>query len=183
MDHRSSPGEILKSLWLVFGDIGTNPIFTVPIIFLLIKPTEANVMGVLSLIIWTLIIIVCVEYTWLAMSLGQRGEGGTIVLMESLIRLLKSNKQIAFVTFLSFIGISFLIGDGVITPAISILSAVEGMRLIPRLEGMRQEILIFIAGFIAIILFAFQRKGSDKVAGAFGPIMLTWFLSLRRYKG
>ena len=98
--------------------------------------------------------------------------------MESLIRLLKSNRQIAFVTFLSFIGISFLIGDGVITPAISILSAVEGMRLIPRLEGMRQEILILIAGFIAIILFAFQRKGSEKVAGAFGPIMLVWFLSL-----
>jgi len=178
MAHRSSHREIIKSLGLVFGDIGTNPIFTVPIIFLLIKPTEANVMGVLSLIIWTLIIIVCVEYTWLAMSLGQRGEGGTIVLMESLIRLLKSNRQIAFVTFLSFIGISFLIGDGVITPAISILSAVEGMRLIPRLEGMRQEILVFVAGFIAIILFAFQRKGSEKVAGAFGPIMLVWFLSL-----
>ena len=178
MAHRSYPGEIIKSLGLVFGDIGTNPIFTVPIIFLLIKPTEANVMGVLSLIIWTLIIIVCVEYTWLAMSLGQRGEGGTIVLMESLIRLLKSNRQIAFVTLLSFIGISFLIGDGVITPAISILSAVEGMRLIPRLEGMRQEILVFVAGFIAIILFAFQRKGSEKGAGAFGPIMLVWFLSL-----
>ena len=178
MAHRSSHREIIKSLGLVFGDIGTNPIFTVPIIFLLIKPTEANVMGVLSLIIWTLIIIVCIEYTWLAMSLGQRGEGGTIVLMESLIRLLKSNRQIAFVTFLSFIGISFLIGDGVITPAISILSAVEGMRLIPRLEGMRQEILVFVAGFIAIILFAFQRKGSEKVAGAFGPIMLVWFLSL-----
>ncbi len=178
MAYRSSHREIIKSLGLVFGDIGTNPIFTVPIIFLLIKPTEANVMGVLSLIIWTLIIIVCVEYTWLAMSLGQRGEGGTIVLMESLIRLLKSNRQIAFVMFLSFIGISFLIGDGVITPAISILSAVEGMRLIPRLEGVRQEILILIAGFIAIILFAFQRKGSEKVAGAFGPIMLVWFLSL-----
>ena len=76
MAYRSYFGGITKSLGLVFGDIGTNPIFTVPIIFLLIKPTEANVMGVLSLIIWTLIIIVCVEYTWLAMSLEQRGEGG-----------------------------------------------------------------------------------------------------------
>ena len=94
---------------------------------------------------------------------------GTIVLMESLVHLLKSNKQIAFDTFLSFIGISFLIGDGVITPAISILSAVEGMRLIPRLEGMRQEVLILIAGFIAIILFAFQRKGSGKVGRRLGP--------------
>ncbi|MEB2309895.1 MAG: KUP/HAK/KT family potassium transporter [Candidatus Brocadiaceae bacterium] len=178
MAHRNYSGGVIKSLGLVFGDIGTNPIFTVPIIFLLIKPTEANVMGVLSLIVWTLIIIVCIEYTWLAMSLGQRGEGGTIVLMESLIRLLKSERQIAFVTFLSFIGISFLIGDGVITPAISMLSAVEGIRLIPRLEGMRQEILILIAGLIAIFLFAFQRKGSEKIAGTFGPVMLVWFLSL-----
>ncbi|MDN3515139.1 MAG: KUP/HAK/KT family potassium transporter [Candidatus Brocadia sp.] len=178
MAHRNHFGGILKSLGLVFGDIGASPIFTVPIIFLLIKPTEANVMGVLSLIIWTLIIIVCVEYTWLAMSLGQRGEGGTIVLMELLIGLLKSNRQIVVVTFLSFIGISFLIGDGVITPAISILSAVEGMRLIPKLESVRQEILILIAGLIAIFLFAFQRKGSEKVAGTFGPIMFVWFLAL-----
>ena len=178
MAHRNYIGGIIKSLGLVFGDIGTSPIYTLPVIFLLTKPTETNVMGVLSLIIWTLVILVSVEYAWLAMSLGRRGEGGTIVLMELLIRFLKSNRQIAFVTFLSFIGISLLIGDGVITPAISILSAVEGIRLIPRFEGIRQEILILIAGLIAIILFSIQRKGSEKIAGAFGPIMLVWFLSL-----
>ena len=178
MAHRNYIGGIIKSLGLVFGDIGTSPIYTLPVIFLLTKPTEANVMGVLSLIIWTLVILVSVEYAWLAMSLGRRGEGGTIVLMELLIRFLKSNRQIAFVTFLSFIGISLLIGDGVITPAISILSAVEGIRLIPKFEGIRQEIIILIAGFIAIILFSIQRKGSEKIAGAFGPIMLVWFLSL-----
>ena len=87
------------------------------------------------------------------------------MLMELLIRFLKSNRQIAFVTFLSFIGISLLIGDGVITPAISILSAVEGIRLIPKFEGIRQEIIILIAGFIAIILFSIQRKGSEKDCG------------------
>ncbi|BCB96848.1 potassium transporter Kup [Dissulfurispira thermophila] len=169
---------IIKSLGLVFGDIGTSPIYTLTVIFLLTKPTEANVMGVLSLIVWTLIILVTVEYAWLAMSLGKKGEGGTIVLKELLIPLLKSGRQAAFVTLLSFIGISLLIGDGVITPAISILSAVEGSLLIPGFEHVSQEVLILIASVIAIILFAFQRKGTEKVAGAFGPIMASWFLSI-----
>lgn len=169
---------IIKSLGLVFGDIGTSPIYTLTVIFLLTKPTEANVIGVLSLIVWTLVILVTVEYAWLAMSLGKKGEGGTIVLKELLVPLLKSGRQIAFVTLLSFVGISLLIGDGVITPAISILSAVEGLLLIPGFEHTGQEILIFIAAMIAITLFAFQRKGTEKVAGSFGPLMMLWFSSL-----
>ncbi len=169
---------IIKSLGLVFGDIGTSPIYTLTVIFLLAKPTETHVIGVLSLIVWTLVILVTVEYAWLAMSLGKKGEGGTIVLKETLVPLLKSGRQIALISLLSFIGISLLVGDGVITPAISILSAVEGLLLIPGLEKTRQDILIIIAGIIAIILFAFQRKGTEKVAGAFGPMMVMWFLSL-----
>ncbi len=169
---------IIKSLGLVFGDIGTSPIYTLTVIFLLTKPTEANVIGVLSLIVWTLVILVTVEYAWLAMSLGKKGEGGTIVLKELLVPLLKSGRQIAFLTLLSFVGISLLIGDGVITPAISILSAVEGLLLIPGFEHTGQEILIFIAAMIAITLFAFQRKGTEKVAGSFGPLMMLWFSSL-----
>jgi KUP system potassium uptake protein len=77
---------IVKSLGLVFGDIGTSPIYTLTVIFLLLKPTTDNVMGVLSLIIWTLIILVSVEYAWLAMSLSEKGEGGTIVLWGVLTR-------------------------------------------------------------------------------------------------
>ena len=115
---------IIKSLGLVFGDIGTSPIYTLTVVFLFIKPMEQHIIGVLSLIIWTLIIIVTVEYAWLAMSLGKKGEGGTIVLKELLSSFLRSRGKVAFVTFLSFIGVSLLIGDGVITPAISILSAV-----------------------------------------------------------
>jgi KUP system potassium uptake protein len=92
--------------------------------------------------------------------------------------MLKSGRQVAFVILLSFIGISLLFGDGVITPAISILSAVEGMVLIPGFEGTAQETLVIIAGIIAIALFAFQKKGTEKVAWAFGPLMVLWFLSL-----
>ncbi|MBA4348751.1 MAG: potassium transporter Kup [Thermodesulfovibrio sp.] len=169
---------VIKSLGLVFGDIGTSPIYTLTVVFLLTKPSEPNVIGVLSLIVWTLIILVTIEYAWLAMSLGKKGEGGTIVLRELLIPLLKSGRKAAFVTFLSFIGISLLVGDGVITPAISILSAVEGLLLIPGLENTKQEMMILIAGIIAILLFSFQRKGTEKVAVAFGPLMVVWFLTL-----
>lgn len=169
---------IIKSLGLVFGDIGTSPIYTLTVIFLLLKPTVDNVMGVLSLVIWTLIILVSVEYAWLAMSLGEKGEGGTIVLRGKLIRLLKTSRGAVFVTILTFIGISLLVGDGVITPAISILSAVEGILLIPGLQDAKQATLILIAGAIAVALFAFQRKGAEKVSGAFGPLMLLWFAAL-----
>ncbi len=169
---------VTKSLGLVFGDIGTSPIYTLTVIFLLLKPTVDNVMGVLSLVIWTLIVLVSIEYAWLAMSLGEKGEGGTIVLRGKLIRLLKTGRGAVFVTILTFIGISLLIGDGVITPAISILSAVEGILLIPGFQGTNQTTLILIAGAIAIALFAFQRKGTEKVAGAFGPLMLLWFAAL-----
>ena len=169
---------IVKSFGLVFGDIGTSPIYTLTVIFLFTKPTEDNVIGVLSLIVWTLITLVTVEYAWLAMSLGEKGEGGTIVLKELLSFLLRSRKQVTYVTLLSFIGVALLVGDGVITPAISILSAVEGSLLIPGLENTRQTTLIIIASIIAILLFTFQRKGTEKVAGAFGPLMLLWFLSL-----
>ncbi|MSM39483.1 MAG: potassium transporter Kup [Geobacter sp.] len=163
---------------LVFGDIGTSPIYTLTVIMTLTKPTSEHVLGILSLIVWTLIILVTMEYSWLAMSLGRKGEGGTIVLKEILIRLLKSGRQVAFVGFLSFIGVSLLLGDGVITPAISILSAVEGMQLIPGLEGLSQGVMIFIAAVIAVVLFVFQFKGTDKVATAFGPIMVVWFSAL-----
>ncbi len=169
---------VIKSFGLVFGDIGTSPIYTFTVVLMMTSLTEAHIVGILSLIIWTLIIVVSTEYAWLAMSLGQKGEGGTIVLREILIPLLKSSRQVGFVTLLSFIGISLLFGDGVITPAISILSAVEGIKLIPGFEGTRQYVLVMIAALIAILLFAFQKKGTEKVAKAFGPLMFIWFISL-----
>ena len=171
-------GGIIKSMGLVFGDIGTSPIYTLTVIFALTKPTHDNVFGILSLVVWTLVILVSAEYAWLAMSLGRKGEGGTIVLKEILVRLLKSGRRVAFVGFLSFIGVSLLLGDGVITPAISILSAVEGLVLIPGLENMHQGTLISIAAVIAVCLFIFQYKGTDKVAAAFGPLMVVWFAAL-----
>jgi KUP system potassium uptake protein len=173
-----SVSGIVKSMGLVFGDIGTSPIYTLTAIFLLIPPTPQNIMGILSLIIWTLTILVTVQYTFLAMHLGKKGEGGTIVLKEILLPLLKSGNQVAFISLLAIVGISLFIGDSVITPAISILSAVEGTLLIPGLENTSQVTLMVIAGIISIVLFSIQARGSEKVAWAFGPVMVIWFLAL-----
>ena len=171
------PG-IVKSMGLVFGDIGTSPIYTLTAIFLLIPPTPQNIMGILSLIIWTLTILVTVQYTFLAMHLGKKGEGGTIVLKEILLPLLKSGNQVAFVSLLAIVGISLFIGDSVITPAISILSAVEGILLIPGFGFTSQFTLMILAALIAVALFSIQVRGTEKVAWAFGPVMVIWFLSL-----
>jgi len=171
-------GGIVKALGLVFGDIGTSPIYTLTVVFALTKPTVANVYGILSLVFWTMTILVTAEYAWLAMSLGRKGQGGEIVLREIIIKLFKQGRVLAFAGFLSFLGVSLLLGDGVITPAISILSAVEGLTLIPGLEATRQSILVCIAALIAFTLFFFQSRGTDKMAGIFGPIMIVYFGAL-----
>ncbi|OGU63571.1 MAG: potassium transporter Kup [Stygiobacter sp. RIFOXYC12_FULL_38_8] len=170
--------EILKAMGLVFGDIGTSPIYTLSVIFLLTAPTQENVLGILSLMFWTLIILVTIEYTFLAMHLDSKGEGGIVVLKEILHSNLKKGKSIAFVTFMGYVGVSLLMGDGVITPAISILSAVEGLQLIPGMGHIGVDTIVIITIVITVLLFAIQSKGTDKVAASFGPIMVIWFSAL-----
>ncbi|MDD1698149.1 MAG: KUP/HAK/KT family potassium transporter, partial [Methanoregula sp.] len=101
-----SPAGIIKAAGLVFGDIGTSPIYTLSTIFLLLPATPSNIFGIISLIIWTLITLVFVEYTYLAMGLSRKGEGGTIVLKEILIPLLKSGNQVAVVSLITIFGVS-----------------------------------------------------------------------------
>jgi len=176
--HRTSIKNIIQAMGLVFGDIGTSPIYTFTVIFLTTKVTAENIVSILSLIIWTLLLIVTAQYTWLAMSLSQRGEGGTIVLNEVLRKLFRGARSVAFFSFLTYIGISLLIGDSVITPAISILSAVEGLRLVHCFHCIPQYVIILITLIIAIGLFALQKKGTERISKIFGPIMLIWFLAL-----
>lgn len=170
--------NIIQAMGLVFGDIGTSPIYTFTVIFLTTKVTPENIVSILSLIIWTLILIVTAQYTWLAMSLSKRGEGGTIVLNEVLRKLLKEARPIVFFSYLTYIGISLLIGDSVITPAISILSAVEGLKLINCLHNIPQAAILIITLLITIWLFSIQKKGTEKVSIIFGPIMFIWFIAL-----
>ena len=169
---------VVKSLGLVFGDIGTSPIYTLTVAFLLLPATGLNVLGMLSLIIWTLVIIVFVEYVLLAMTLDIHGEGGTFILKSIIDRCLPSKRWRAAVSIVSFVGVSLLLGDGVITPSISILSAVEGARLIPGMESLKLGAVVGISMLIAVALFIFQSKGTDKVAKAFGPVMILWFIAI-----
>ena len=176
--HASPAKDIIKAMGIVFGDIGTSPIYTLSIIFTLTIPSIENIFGVLSLIFWTLITLVTIQYAWLAMSMSTKGEGGIIVLKEILVTTLKKGRKVGFISFLGYIGVSLLLGDGVITPAISILSAVEGLKLIPGLESININTIIIITAVITILLFAIQYKGTTKVALSFGPIMVLWFGSL-----
>lgn len=176
--QKITPASVIKSLGLVFGDIGTSPIYTLAVIFLMTERTEANFIGILSLIIWTLVLLVTAEYAWLAMSLSKGGEGGTIVLLSILRPMLRSGKQIGVASVLAFIGVSLLVGDGVITPAITTLSAVEGLVLLPGMEDTPQWALVSLALLVAVFLFAVQKKGSSKLSALFGPVMLVWFGAL-----
>jgi len=173
-------GEVLQSLGIVFGDIGTSPIYTLSAVFGFIDATPASIMGIISLVIWTLIILVMIQYAWLAMSLSsEHNEGGTIVLKELIMPYFRNAKtQRLLIIILCIAGISFFIGDAVITPAISILSAVEGLNLIPGIKPFNQATIMGIAIIISIALFAVQRRGVEIVARAFGPIMLVWFIVL-----
>jgi len=170
--------RVIKSLGLVFGDIGTSPIYTVGAILFFLLPSVGNILGIISLVIWTLFVIITVQYVWLAMSLGTKGEGGTIVLRGILFSLLKPGIALSAVTVLTVAGVALFIGDGVITPAISILSAVEGITLVPGLSGLAGADILLIAAFIAIGLFVIQKKGTEHVAWMFGPVMLVWFVAL-----
>ena len=145
--------DIIKAMGIVFGDIGTSPIYTLSIIFTLTIPSKENVFGVLSLIFWTLITLVTIQYAWLAMSMSTRGEGGIIVLKGILVSALKKGRKVGFISFLGYIGVSLLLGDGVITPAISILSAVEGLKLIPGLEsiGLQTIIISYISNYRSVV--------------------------------
>ncbi len=170
--------DVVQSLGIVFGDIGTSPIYTLSAIFCALPTNINNVLGTVSLIIWTLITVVSIQYTWLAMNLSKKGEGGTIVLREILRNFLQSKSAKLIVTLMSFVGISLFMGDGVITPAISILSAVEGLLLVPGFESLSITTIVTIAVVVAVLLFSVQRHGVEKVSRAFGPIMIAWFTVL-----
>ncbi len=174
----NSTQEVIRAMGIVFGDIGTSPIYTLAIIFFLIPTTRENIIGVLSIIFWTLIIIVSIQYAFLGMSLSIKGEGGIIVLKEALTSTLKNGKKIGIASALGYLGISLLFGDGIITPAISMLSAVEGLELIPFFKNISLSAIVIITSLITIFLFIVQAKGVDKIAKSFGPIMLIWFISL-----
>ena len=168
------------ALGVVFGDIGTSPLYAMKECLAQLAPGERaeGVLGILSLMTWALLLVVCLKYIGFVMRADNRGEGGVFALLalsHSKTDSTKPNSKIGFTVLVILIGAALLYGDSVITPAISVLSAAEG------LKGFSPAFTPYITTLASIILaglFWFQRKGSKTIGGIFGPVMVVWFLTL-----
>jgi KUP system potassium uptake protein len=167
----------LSAIGVVFGDIGTSPLYAVKEVFHGGLPTDAaHVLGVLSLIFWAITLVVTTKYAIFIMRADNKGEGGIMALMALALQGSKNNpKRKAFIVTIGLLGASLFYGDSMITPAISVLSAVEGLQIVaPRLDHYVLPITIAVLS----ALFIIQTKGTGKVGRMFAPIMCFWFASL-----
>jgi KUP system potassium uptake protein len=163
-----SAAGVLISLGIIYGDIGTSPIYTLRLIVGEHVITEQLIFGGLSCVFWTLTLITTIKYVYFALNADNRGEGG-IFALYALVRRYKAK----WVIYPAIIGCATLISDGFITPAFSVTSAIEGLRLI---HPVSLNTIISIVIVILVALFIFQQFGSGIVGRAFGPVMLVWFV-------
>jgi len=168
----------LAALGVVYGDIGTSPLYTLKEVFAGVHPvpiTPDNVLGILSLIFWSLIIVVSIKYVAFVMRADNRGEGGIMALMALALRKAKPGHGQKAIMMAGIAGAALFYGDGVITPAISVLSAVEGLEVAtPALKSY----VIPITIMVLVALFIAQRKGTGGIGALFGPVMVIWFGTL-----
>ncbi len=167
----------LAALGIVFGDIGTSPLYAFRQCFfglLKVAPTHENVLGIVSLIFWVLILIVFVRYVGMIMRVSHDGEGGILALLAFVLPPVKRGilPKATWLTFLVILGAGMLFGDGIITPAVSVLSSVEGLNVA---TSDARPFIVPIAMAILAALFALQSRGTQKIGSVFGPIMLVWF--------
>ena len=176
--HRPAPavGMLLAVLGVVYGDIGTSPLYAFKSslqLFQSVPITNVEILGILSLIFWSLVLIVTVKYVMLIMRADNRGEGGILALMALAQRVSAGARMRNFLALVGIAGACLFFGDGVITPAISVLSAVEGLEVsTPAL----QEYVLPICVVVIVLLFAMQYRGTGSVGRVFGPVMAVWFL-------
>src|SRR5919201_3883861 len=184
-DAKRALGEtalVVGALGVVFGDIGTSPIYTIQTAFdpsdpHPIQESLQSIFGVVSLIFWAVTLIVTVKYVGLVMSADNHGEGGIMALISQIRELgQRVPGQVKFLLAgLGVFGAALFFGDSMITPAISVLSAVEGTETI---SSSIDSFVIPITVAIIVILFSIQRRGTRSVGGMFGPIMLGWFTTI-----
>jgi KUP system potassium uptake protein len=177
--HGKGVALALSALGVVFGDIGTSPLYAMQTVFSIdhnaVKPTPGDVFGVISMVIWSITIVVSLKYVALAMRADNDGEGGILALVALLRGKLARKRTLAFVMMLGMVGAALFYGDAVITPAISVMSAVEGLVVVnPALD----QFVIPVSVAILTVLFAIQRWGTEVVGRAFGPVMTVWFAVL-----
>ena len=179
LTSRDSKGLIVAALGVVFGDIGTSPLYTLKECFggsHPVLPSDENILGILSLVFWSILIVISLKYVVFIMRADNKGEGGIMALLSLVTQKARLGPGLqTFLIGLGLMGASLFYGDGVITPAISVLSAVEGLEV---LKPQLHDFIIPIALAVLILLFRSQRHGTGKVGQLFGPIMLLWFLSL-----
>jgi KUP system potassium uptake protein len=188
---------VIGALGVVFGDIGTSPIYTLKECFSPHSPhhiasSHENILGVVSLVLWSLILLICVKYLVFVLRADNKGEGGVLSLMALAAHgMAETMKRRVVIVLLGLFGAALLFGDGIITPAISVLSAVEGLKdggllgMVPVdaaaalvWEHQMQWLIIGITMVIIIVLFSVQFFGTERVGRFFGPVTALWFLSL-----
>ncbi|MBM5787108.1 MAG: potassium transporter Kup [Pelagibacterales bacterium] len=177
---RSLPLLIVAALGVVFGDIGTSPLYVLKLSIEASKEGSVGIInsvyGILSLITWSLIIVVSLKYIFIIMRAHNHGEGGVFALTALLIRKIGKKPNTKWIiTILGCIGAALFFGNSIITPAISVLSAVEGLKILsPKLE----PYIVYISLVLVSILFGIEKFGTEKVGTVFGPIMLIWFITI-----
>jgi KUP system potassium uptake protein len=170
----------IAALGVVFGDIGTSPLYAFQQCFsgdFPARPTPENVLGILSLICWSLVIVVCVKYVGFLLRADYDGQGGTLALLAQLIEHKRAATPagLGALALIVLFGSSMLYGDGAITPAISVISAIEGLDV---WTTSAHRYIVPIAAILLIALFVSQKRGTGKIGALFGPIMLCWFAAI-----
>jgi KUP system potassium uptake protein len=172
-------GALVGVLGVVYGDIGTSPLYSLQTClayFTGAKLTSIDIQGLLSLIVWALIITVTLKYVTFVMRADNHGEGGILALMALAQRVAKSDKTRAFLSMVAIIGAGLFFGDGMITPAISVLSAVGGLQVVE--PGLSNDLVEAISLVIIVVLFLAQKRGTGTIGIAFGPVMAIWFICI-----
>ena len=168
----------LASLGVVFGDIGTSPLYAVRECLSRahgVSSAPENVFGIVSLIFWALMTVISLKYVAYVLKADNQGEGGILALTALATTKPLRPKAHALALAFGLFGASLLFGDGIITPAISVLSAIEGLKIAtPAFE----PLILPLASIILVLLFSAQRRGTGSVGAVFGPVMLLWFLTL-----
>ena len=168
----------LGAIGVVYGDIGTSPLYAFQQVFVSaqVPVTTQNILGVLSLFFWTLTIIVSLKYVALIMRADNLGEGGLMSLLALASQSVKSKPRAHAVLLVAGVfGVALFFGDGVITPAISVLSAVEGLEIV---TPAAKPYVLPISLAVLTLLFVFQRRGTADIGKLFGPIMVVWFFAI-----
>lgn len=177
--HRRVAALAVAAVGVVYGDIGTSPLYTMREVFNGLHPlpvNPANVLGILSLIFWSLIIVVTLKYVVLMMRMDNQGEGGIMALTALVVKALGDEpRRRRILVALGLFGAALFYGDAMITPAISVLSAVEGLAVAtPHLDPVVEPVAVAVL----VVLFMLQRRGTAGVGVLFGPVMMVWFATL-----